>query len=85
MLLGIWLLGGLAMTAGASFCGGGFAGPNGVMGTAIVIGMSLVPIYTFVMATYDGSLGALLMVTVILFIAMLLPFGRLKARPQMQP
>jgi hypothetical protein len=84
MLLGIWLLGGLAMTAGASFCGGGFAGPNGVKGTAIVIGMSLLPIYTFIMATYDGSLGALLVVTVILFITMLLPFSHLKTRPRMQ-
>jgi hypothetical protein len=84
MLLGIWLLGGLCMTVGASFSGGGFAGLNGVRGTAIVIGMSLLPIYTFIMATYDGSLGALLLVTALLFTAWLLPLGRCKARPDAQ-
>lgn len=79
MLLGIWLLGGLCMTIGASFSGGGFAGPDGVRGAAIVLGMSLVPIHTFIMATYDGSLGALLLVTAILLTVWLFPFSRLKA------
>jgi hypothetical protein len=81
MLPGIWLLGGLCMSIGASFSAGGFVGPEGIRGAAIVIGMSLLPIYTFMMATYDGSLLALLLVTAILSIAALLPLTRLKARP----
>ena len=84
MLLGIWLLGGLCMAVGASFSGGGFAGPDGIRGAAIVIGMSLLPFYTFIAATYDGSLGALLLVTAILLLAWLVPFIRLKARRRTQ-
>lgn len=84
MLLGIWLLGGLCMTVGASFSGGGFVGPDGVRGAFIVIGMSLLPIYTFIMATYDGSLGALLLVTVVLFIGWMLPLRHFKVRPDTQ-
>lgn len=34
--------------------------------TAIVLLMGLVPIYTFIMATYAGSLGALTLVTIAL-------------------
>jgi hypothetical protein len=84
MLLGIWLLGGLCMVVGASFSGGGFAGPDGIRGAVKIIGMSLLPTYTFIIATYDGSLGALLLITAILLIAWLLPLTRLKARPQTQ-
>lgn len=66
MLLGIWLFGGLFMMAGASFSGGGFSTPDGVLGGFTVALMSLLPIYTFIMATYDGSLGALLLSSIVL-------------------
>ena len=84
MLLGIWLPGGLCMAIAASFSGGGFVGPDGLRGAVSVIGLSLLPIYTFIMATYDGSLGALLLVTAVLLIVWLLPLKRLKVQPQTQ-
>jgi hypothetical protein len=65
MIAGVWLLGGLFMTVGASFSGGGFMGPEGSRGAVLMMLLSLFPMYTFIMATYDGSLGALLLVTVV--------------------
>jgi hypothetical protein len=67
MLLGIWVLGGVFMTIGASFSGGGFA--NGISSGLVIVAMSLVPVYTFIMATYDGSLFALLLISFVLFLA----------------
>ncbi len=63
MLLGVWLLGGFFMTVGASFSGGGFAGANGSRGAVTLILTSVVPIVTFMMSAYDGSLFALLIVS----------------------
>jgi hypothetical protein len=56
--------GGLFMTVSATFAGGGFAGPGGFRETALVILLSLLPPYTFIMATYDSTLFALLLATV---------------------
>jgi len=64
LMAGVWLLGGLFMLVGASFSGGGFVGPDGVLGSAAVLLLSFLPPYVFIMATYDGSLGALLGVSV---------------------
>jgi len=69
MLVGIWLLGGLCMTIGATFAGGGFAAPNGMRGSLFAIAFSLLPLFTCAMATYDGSLFGLLVASLILFIA----------------
>jgi hypothetical protein len=80
MLFGIWLLGGLCMSIGATFSGGGFAGPDGLRGAVFVIAMSLLPVYTFAMATYDGSLGALLVVSLVLFLGWIVPLIVLKTR-----
>jgi hypothetical protein len=63
MLLGVWLSGGIFMMISATAGGGGFVGPNGVAGTLLVLLLSLFPIYTCIMATYDGSLFALLAAT----------------------
>ncbi len=63
LLVGVWLFGGLFMLAGASFGGAGFLTPNGARWVMFTILLSLVPIYTFIMATYDGALAALLLVT----------------------
>jgi hypothetical protein len=42
---------------------GGFAGPDGIKEGVILVLMSVVPIFTCMMAAYDGSLFALLAVT----------------------
>jgi hypothetical protein len=64
MLIGLWTCGGLFMTVGASSSGGGFAGPSGLRETVLVMLMSFFPPITFMMATYDGTLFALLLATV---------------------
>ena len=63
MLLGVWLTGGIFMTISATAGGGGFVGPDGVAGVLRVLLLSLFPVYTCIMATYDGSLFALLAAT----------------------
>jgi hypothetical protein len=63
LIAGVWIFGGLFMTIGATFAGGGFKTPAG--GALIAILLSLLPIYTFIMATYDGALAALLLVTAV--------------------
>lgn len=68
LLAGVWLFGGLFMAAGASFSGGGFMGPDGARFAVMTILLSVVPLYTFIMATYDGALGALLLVTAVTFL-----------------
>jgi len=82
MLCGIWLLGGLCMSLSATFSGGGFAGPDGVRGALLVIAASLLPVYTFIMATYDGSLGALLVGSLVLFLGWIVPLLKSSARAQ---
>jgi hypothetical protein len=59
LILGVWVLGGPFMTFGASFSGGGFNGPDGISGGIKLMLVTLIPIFTIDMATYDGSLGAL--------------------------
>jgi hypothetical protein len=61
MLLGVWLTGGLFMTL-ATASGSGFVGVDGV-GRLLIIVSSLIPVVTFILAAYDGSLFALLAVT----------------------
>lgn len=62
MLLGIWLTGGLFMMVAASAAGGGFAGPDGVKGGFVLAMLGALPPVTCMIATYDGSLGALIAV-----------------------
>jgi hypothetical protein len=64
MLLGVWLLGGLFMTVAATASGAGFAGPNGIREGLLMIALSLIPPVTYMMAGYDGSLFALLAVSI---------------------
>jgi hypothetical protein len=75
MLVGVWLLGGVFMMISATIAGGGFSGPDGFKGGLIAIAMSLIPIYTFIMATYDGSLFALLLISMALFLVWVLPMS----------
>ena len=57
MLVGIWLLGSSAMMINATFSSGGFDGRASEVLTVIALG--ILPPYTLMMATYDGSLLAL--------------------------
>ena len=65
MLLGIWLFGPLFMFIGASFSGGGFYAADMVGSWFAFLLWATVafPMATFSMSTYDGALGALLIVT----------------------
>jgi len=63
MIVGVWLLGGLFMMVNASFSGGGFRSNEGVRWAIQSILLSLIPVYTYILATYDGALAALLVVT----------------------
>lgn len=68
MLLGIWVLGGVFMVIGGSFSGGYFTGPDGIRGGLLMLAISWFPVITFLMATYDGSLGALVLISLVLLI-----------------
>jgi hypothetical protein len=57
--LGVWGLGPLAMSVSAMFSGGGFVMQGAWV--ALLALTALFPLTTFMMATYDGSLGGLLL------------------------
>ena len=76
LMAGVWLLGGVFITIGASFSGSGFAGPEGLRGAVIVLLLSIVPIYLFIMATYDGSLAALFGVSILAALAWFIGYAR---------
>lgn len=63
-VLGIWFLGPLATTISSTFSGGGFSRSVGTSLGLVGIGTILFPLYTFMMSTYDGTLGALAIVTI---------------------
>lgn len=65
MLLGIWILGPWFMMAAYTFAGAGFA----TMSARDLIFL-FIPGVAFIMAGYDGSLGALLIITVVLPVIM---------------
>jgi hypothetical protein len=67
MLCGVWLLGSGPMVISATFCGGGFRA--GVPSALALIALGVLPPYAFIMATYDGSLGALIVTTLALLLA----------------
>lgn len=62
MLLGVWITGGLFMTIAAMASGSEFVGASGVW-RLVIIALSVIPIVTFILATVDGSVFALLVVT----------------------
>ena len=63
MLAGVWFSGGLFMTIAATFSGSEYIGGTGIW-RAVAILLSVIPIVTYVLAAYDGSLFALLAVSV---------------------
>jgi len=62
MLLGVWLTGGLFMNLAAMASGSGFAGASGIWRLVVIV-LSVIPIVTYILASYEGSLLALLAVT----------------------
>ncbi len=68
MLVGVWLTGGMFMLLGATPSGSGFASGGGIWVPVMVAALSLIPIYTLMAATYDGSLFALIAVTLAPFL-----------------
>jgi uncharacterized membrane protein len=63
-----------------AFSGGGFMSPHAARTTVLMMLLSLFPLYTFIMATYDGSLGALLLVTVAAFLVWIFQLSKLLRR-----
>jgi hypothetical protein len=61
---GIWVTGPVCMTINSTLTGGGFATAEGWV--VPTLGTVLWPIFGFMMAAYDGSLFALLIITVLL-------------------
>jgi hypothetical protein len=82
LILGVWLFGGFFMVAG-SFAAGGFASSDGWQGAVILTLASVVPIFTYMMSAYDGSLMALLIVSVAALAIFLT--GRSKSRQSPDP
>ncbi len=64
MSLGIWVLGPISMATGASFSGGKFFQDEGWK--FLGVGTLLFPAGTVIMATYDGTLGAVFLATIVL-------------------
>lgn len=62
MLMGVWLSGGLFMTAAAILSRSEFIGGTGVW-RLVAIFMSVIPIVAFILASYDGSVFGLLAIT----------------------
>jgi len=65
MVLGVVFLGTLAMTIGATIRGAGFWGHPGSTLLGVLLG-TVIPIYAFIAATYDGSLYALIFVSILM-------------------
>jgi hypothetical protein len=73
-ILGIWLLGPLMMISSASFTGGGFS--TSASWRLVLLGTSLFPVFTVIMSTYDGTLGAVFATALLLPFLLFLPGSR---------
>jgi hypothetical protein len=62
MLLGVWLTGGVFMMLAGIASGSDFIGGTGAWRVLVIV-LSVIPIVTYILAAYDGSLFALLAVT----------------------
>jgi len=63
MLLGVWLTCGVFMMLAGMASGSDFIGVTGVWRIVVIV-LSVIPVVTYILAAYDGSLFALLAVTV---------------------
>ena len=66
MLLGIWALGPLFMMISSTFSGGGVATPDAW--ELLIVGSFFFPLFTFEGSTYDGTLFAVGLTTILLII-----------------
>ena len=64
MLLGVWITGGLFITLAATASGGGLVSPHEIRDSLLMTVLSVIPGVVYMLATYDGSFLALLVVTV---------------------
>lgn len=76
LMLGVWELGGYFMLLSASFQHAGFKNLHGFSDIAMALLLPLIPIYTFIMATYDGSLAALIIVSAAALVMFFAGLGR---------
>jgi YD repeat-containing protein len=65
MVLGVIFLGTLATAIGATIRGAGFSEHPGSTLLGVLLG-TVIPIYAFIAATYDGSLYALILVSILM-------------------
>ena len=77
MLLGIWSLGPLGIAIPGQFNSGSFLDPDKI-GTFFTM-WAIFPVSTFIMSTYSGSLGGVLLVTILLLITALVASIKHKA------
>lgn len=77
MLLGVWALGPLAIAATMQFLGGKFLDIGNLQSFLVL--WVMFPATTFMMATYSGSLGGLIITTVLLLILSLVAANRQRA------
>ena len=71
VILGIWLAGGFAIMVASSFGGGGFMSPGGWSSpTSLLILSGICPLTTYMLSAYDGSLFALLGITLLMGLEM---------------
>ena len=80
MLLGIWIFGPLCITVSSTFSDGGFA--QAQAWHLLLLGIPLFLPMTFMMSTYDGTLGALAVVTLWFIISSFI--GLIRKRPPTQ-
>ena len=70
LLLGIWITGGLMMSLGWVS-----STPHPLKSVALSSVLGILPMYTFMAAAYDGSLLALLLSSVVLFVTWIVPMS----------
>ena len=70
------------MAVGTSFQGGGFLGRDGFRSGIELALLAILPVYTYVIATYDGSLGALLVASVAAIVIGVRQMRSRRVRPQ---
>jgi hypothetical protein len=66
--IGVWVLGPLSMTVANTFLGAGFSKGNAAENVGYVLLFSVFPPGTLMMSTYDGSLGALILLSILMLI-----------------
>jgi len=66
MLLGIWLFGPIAIAIYTQFNGGSFLNLDNLL--TFVIMWIFFPVSTFIMSTYSGSLGGVVLITIALIV-----------------